>query len=366
MSNRMNPANNAMEFQEWVDIYLENYVYPVCKPSSAAYFADNLRKHAVPQLGDIPLAAIDSAMLQQFLNQQAAHGRLTDGGPLSPKSIRNLRTALSACFTTAVAQGVLQKNPVPGTVIRRSRKPVVETMEEQEREKLLRFLYQDQNLMNVGIILAAEMGMRRGEICALRWQDYDPQRGYLQIRNTVKRLPNGESEGPKTVLVFGPTKSEAGVRSLALSPSLCQLLDRHGERFAVKFGRQPEFEDFIVYSSVGSVTDPDHLTHYFADVLAGLGLNHVKFHALRHTFATRAVEQGIDIESISGILGHTDVTTTTHYYLHPRQNGMNQALWKLAGAPGMPPSQLPLGFRSPRKHHTFTRRSSFGEGVQEA
>ena len=365
MSYRINVANAPMLFREWVEVYLEDYVRPVCKPSSAAYFADNLLKHAVPALGSMPLADIDSAILQRFLNQQAAHGRLTDGGPLSPKSIRNLRTALSGCFTTAVAQGVLRNNPVPGTVIRRSRKPVVETMEEQEREKLLQFLYQDNNLMNMGIILAARLALRRGEICALRWQDFDAIRGYLQIRNTVKRLPNDDPEGPRTVLVFGPTKSEAGVRNLALSPDLCQLLELHAERFAREFRRQPQMDDFIVYSAVGSVTDPDHLTHYFSDVLAGLQLSHVKFHALRHTFATRAVEQGIDIESISGILGHTDVTTTTHYYLHPRQGGMNQALWKLSGAPGTPPTGLPQGFHRPEKSHTFTRRVRFGKEVQE-
>lgn len=356
--------SSAPLLRDWVNEYLDTYVRPVCKPSSTAYFADNLLKHVVPALGDVPLDEIDSATLQRFFNDQAAHGRLTDGGPLSTKSIRNLRTAVSGCFTMAVAQGVLGKNPVPGTVIRRSVKPVVETMSETDHDKLMNFLFTDPNLMNLGIILCASLAMRRGEVCALRWKDYDG--AYLHIHSTVKRLPSDDPQGPKTKLVFGPAKTEAAKRDLALPPDLCTLLDLQAQRFADMFGAPPGPEDFIVFNAVGTLTDPDNLTHYFSDVLAGLGLKHVKLHALRHTFATRAVEQGIDIETVSGLLGHTDVTTTTHYYLHPRQEAMNNALWKLSSAVGTPPKKLPCVVRGQDVSHKYTRRASFavsGEGA---
>lgn len=359
----MSPCTPSTDptFQDWVNEYLETYVKPVCKPSSTAYFADNLLKHAVPALGNLPLSEIDSATLQRFFNQQAAHGRLKDGGPLSAKSVRNLRSAVSGCFTMAVAQGILRSNPVPGTVIRRATKPTVDVMEDQEQETLMNFLYTDPNLMNIGIILAARLALRRGEVCAARWKAWDPHRGYLHIGETVKRLPSEKDGGPKTELVFGPAKSEAGNRDLALPPDLSQLLELQYARFYELFGRYPDPEDFIVYNSTGTLTDPDNLTHYFSDVLAGLGLSHVKFHALRHTFAARAVEQGVDIETVSGLLGHTDVTTTTHYYLHPRQEAMNKALWKLSAAPGMPPKKLPAVIRGREVSHKFTRRANFGE-----
>lgn len=356
-------VSKAPNFREWVDEYLEVYVRPVCKPSATAYFADNLLKRAVPALGEQPLAEIDSATLQRFLNQQASHGRLKDGGPLSPKSIRNLRTALSGCFTTAVAQGLIRVNPVPGTVIRRAPKPTVEIMEEQDYLKLTDFLYTDPNLMNIGVILAARLALRRGEVCALVWENWDRRLGYLRIENTVKRLPSDKEDGPKTELVFGPAKSEAGKRNLALAPDLTTLLELQYERYIALFGCEPGLDDFIVYNSTGTVTDPDNLTHYFSDVLAGLGLAHVKLHALRHTFAARAVEQGVDIETVAGLLGHTDVTTTTHYYLHPRQEAMNKALWKLSAAPGMPPQKLPAVIRGREVSHKFTRRANFGEEV---
>ena len=92
--------------------------------------------------------------------------------------------------------------------------------------------------------------------------------------------------------------------------------------------------------------DPDNLSHYFGDVLDGLSLPHVKYHALRHTFATRAVERGVDIATVSGLLGHADVTTTTHYYVHPREDPMRQAM-AAVGPVGRPylrqHSRIPAG-----------------------
>lgn len=345
--------------KDWVKILLEDYAAPVCKPSAVASLADNLLKHVVPTLGDVPLEQITPAMLQRCLNQEAAHGNLRNGGPLSPKSVRNIRTALSTCFTVAVSQGLLSANPVAGTIVRRAPKPTVETMEDSEAEILVNFLYTDDNLMNAPILFAAKTGVRRGEVAALRWTDYDPQRGYLHINHTVKRLPTNRPEGPKTELVFGPAKTESSNRNLALPPELSVLLEAQYTRFKQLFGREPMDEDFIFFSATGGIIDPDNLTHYFADVLSALHLKHVKFHALRHTFATRAVEQGIDIETVSGLLGHTDVTTTTHYYLHPRQEAMNQALWKLSSAEGTPPRTLPVNHQGAKKQHKHTRRSTF-------
>lgn len=108
------------------------------------------------------------------------------------------------------------------------------------------------------------------------------------------------------------------------------------------------------------MTDPDNLSHYFADILDGLGLQHVKLHALRHTFASRAIEMGVDIDSVSGILGHSNVTTTAYYYLKPRQHGMNDTMWRLSGDNTAVPTVLPSIVRGrEKKDHVHTRRKTF-------
>lgn len=360
----MKAKENNITVEQWVEEYLREYVYPTCKPSAAEHYADNLLKHLVPALGKLSLRDLDAATLQKFFNSQAVHGNLKTGGALSTKSVRNLRVAVSACLTQAVALGMIGSNPVPGTVIRRTPRVNVDTLSEADRSRLLTFLCSDDNdnAMNPALIVAAELGLRRGELCALRWKDYDPA-GYLHINSTVKRLRNSDPDcKSKTRLVINDVKSDSSRRELVLSPFLHQIVTLQAEKYRAEFG-EPGADDFIFFNTVGGITDPDNLTHYFSDVLAGLGLPHVKLHALRHTFASRAVELGVDVETISGILGHSDVTTTAHYYLHPRQQAMNDALWKLSSAPGLPPVRgvSPATVSTPG--HTFRRRSGFSKAA---
>lgn len=348
---------------EWVDEFLDDYVYPVAKPSAAEHYEDNLKKHFVEYCSDLPLAELTTPILQKILNDQSLNGNLRTGGPLSPKSLRNLRTAISACMTQAVVNGLIPCSPVTGTVIKRGRKPNIETMSDESREALLEFVYTDPNLMNAGIVIGAELALRRGEICALRWADFDEESGYLHIRNTVKRLKKRDGDG--TELVINPVKTDCSERSLALPPALHSYLLAQKERFRRMFG-EPGDDDFIVFNSAGRMTDPDNLSHYFSDLLAARNLPHIKLHALRHTLASKMVEEGIDIDSVSGILGHSSVTTTTEYYLKPRQKGMNEALWRMSGTSACPPKELPCVVRGRVQGHVYRRRRVFDAGEEKA
>lgn len=356
----MNSIDSSMTLAEWAEVFLSDYVALSCKPSALEHYEDNLNKHILPEIGDLLLKDITTADIQTMLRNQEQHGNLRDKGRLSAKSLRNMRTAASACFSQAVELGIIHANPVAGTVVRKASRPKVAVMEDESMRQLRDFIYTDDNLMNAGIILAAEFALRRGEICAARWRDYDGV--YLNIRETVKRLKvkHPTEDGPRTKLVFNSVKSDDSDRSLAVSPSSKLFLESQRERFADLFGRYPGPDDFIIYSSTGGITDPDNLSHYFADVLDGLGLPHIKFHALRHTFASHAIEVGIDIDTVSGILGHADVATTASFYLKPRQKPMNDAMWKLSGASGSAPKSLPkrdLMFCG--EEHVHTRRKNF-------
>ena len=352
----------SVTFAEWAEIFLRDYAAASLKPSALEHYEDNLRKHIIPEIGAMPLGSITTADIQAMLRHQEQTGNLRNGGRLAAKSMRNMRTAASACFSQAVESGILGSNPVAGTVVRKAARPRVEVMEDESLRKLRDFLCTDGNLMNVGIILAEEFALRRGEICALRWRDYDGV--YLHIRDTVKRLkvPDGEKQqtgAPKTALVFNSVKTESSDRHLAISPAMQVFLEAQRSRYYELFEREAESDDFIVYSSAGGVTDPDNLSHYFTDLLDGLGLPHVKLHALRHTFASRAIEMGVDIDSVSGILGHSSVTTTAYYYLKPRQKSMNDALWQISGASSAAPSSLPAIIRGREVKQLHNRRKVF-------
>ena len=312
---------------EWLMYWLETYVRPTAKPSSYSHYRDNCEKHIIPALGEVPIGEISAKMLQRFFNEQARTGNLRNHGPLSTKSMRNMRVVLDVAFKQAVSEDVVSHNQVPLTAIKscRTRRPEIMTDEMQER--LERYLFTTHNIYHPGIVLALYTGLRRGEVCALRWRNYNEATGKLTVERTVRRLPNYDADtgANKTELVFNEVKTESSERTLVMPPVVQQMLREQKCRFAQQF-HMPREDDFIIFSKAGGMIDPDNLQHYFARLLCKLGLEHVKFHAIRHTFATRAIENGVDVSTVSGILGHADVTTTTHFYVRPREKAMNRAM----------------------------------------
>ena len=343
---------NNPKLSEWTEYWLSTYVRPVAKPSGYEHYHDNMYKHILPELGELRLTELSTSVIQKFINEVAEHGNLKTGGPLSAKSVKNMRVVLDVCCKRAVSEGYMTANPVQATVCKRCTTPKVEIMTDTSQRILEEWLFNDMSLQNAGITLGLYTGMRLGEVCAARWRNYDFYTGCLQVEETLRRISKFDDSlayGQRTELVFSPAKTNASNRKLFLADIVQDLLVFQYERYQTMFGRIPSGDDFIIFNTKGGCMDPDNLTHYFGDVLAGLGLPHVKYHALRHTFATRAVEKGIDIATISGLLGHADVTTTTHYYVHPREESMRQAMAAIGpvGQAYTRRTRLPSGLPSP-------------------
>ena len=203
---------------------------------------------------------------------------------------------------------------------------------------LQRFLFQDGNLQNMGILLALYTGCRLGEICALRWRDVDWSQQELHLRQTVKRLPRSQRQPGQSVteLVFSPTKGRDGSRRIAAPAVVFALLEMQCRRHETRFGAPVQPGGFVVYNTQDQLTDPDNLSHYFGEVLTALQLPHARFHDLRHTFATRAIEHGMDILTLSGMLGHADVGTTQLEAMHRQVDCITPACGWFRAAPAGP------------------------------
>lgn len=276
----------GVTLREWSQQWLEVYVKPVAKPSGYEHYYDNLHKHILPKLGDMPLKSLTTAVVQHFLNEESLHGNLRTGGALSAKSIKNMRVVLDVCCKRAVADGLMAANPVPATVYTHCRSKKHNIMSDSDQKVLEKWLFSDLSLNNAGIILALYSGMRLGEVCAARWGNYDAMSGTLHITQTVRRVmvdPAAEY-GKRTELIFSSAKSDASERDLYLPEVLQGLLTVQYQRFESLFKRTPNADDFIIYNTVGGVMDPDHLSSYWGDVLDGLGLPHVRFHDIRHPY----------------------------------------------------------------------------------
>lgn len=187
--------------------------------------------------------------------------------------------------------------------VRRKRTPVV-ILNRTEQVRLLRFLYSSINISKAGIILCLSTGLRLGEICALKWSDIDLEQMLLHVNRTVQRIEmkNGIT---KTALLETSPKSAFSLREIPLSDSLTALLTdfkKEGREY-VLCGNKP--------------MEPRTYQNHFKSYLKETNISNYNFHTLRHTFATNCIDNGMDIKSLSEILGHSDVQITLNRYVHP-------------------------------------------------
>ncbi len=319
--------NGEMTLETWLWYWLDMYIRPVAKASTFESYRGHCEKHIIPALGEIKLKDLTSKQIQQFFNEEAKTGNGKNGGVLSPKTMRNMRVVLDVALKQALAEELIHSNPIPLTVIKSARTKKLEVMTDETQEILERYLFENEDPYHPAILFDLYTGVRRGELCALRWRDYNEKAGRITIDETVRRLTNYDAKPgePKTILVFNDTKTDSSCRELQLPVFLQDLIAEQKRKFTAKF-HVPQPDDFIFFSRNGKMLDPDNLQHHFLRILRKLGLEELKFHAIRHTFATRAIEGGIDVSTVSGILGHSNVTTTTRFYVHPREKAMTKAM----------------------------------------
>ena len=239
-------------------------------------------------------------MVQAFLNQMGECGNLRTGGPLSSKSVKNIRVVLDVCCKRAVADGHMKENPVPGTVCRRCPSRTVEVLSDEQQKVLEGWLFENLPCTAPDLCWCCTADAP-GECCALRWSCYDPARGEAH-RETVRRvtedLPGTQEKKPR--LVYSDRKPTPPAGPLALADILLDLLDFQYQRFTDTFGRAPAKRTLSSITKRAGAMDPDNLSSLLWGCAGRTGLPHVKYHAMRHTFATRAIENGVDVATLPG------------------------------------------------------------------
>ena len=189
----------------------------------------------------------------------------------------------------------------------KSRQPNIRVLTRQEQEKLEDFLFQQQDPLCFGVLTALYGGLRIGEVCALKWGDFHFESGTLRINKTLIRIqdvtPNAVS---KTKLLIETPKTDAANRVIPLPEFLMSYLQQ--------FQKAP---DCYLLTGTERYLEPRRCLMKYKQLLQRAGMEEITFHTLRHTFATRCVENGFDAKSLSEILGHANVNTTLQRYVHP-------------------------------------------------
>ena len=292
-----------MTFSEWMDFWYQNYSKPKLRPTTQMGYENAIYKHILPALGKIPLFELSTNEIQQFYAKLKKEGRLIRtelyGEGVSDRTVWSCHTRIRTALDRAVQDGLIRTNPAADCKL-----PPQNTKEMKvlSREEMQRFLIQarEEGYFEL-FLLELATGLRRGEVLALQWDDLDFATGELRIQRQVYRA-NGE-------LVVSAPKTKAALRTIVLPPSLVEVLKEYQQGASSRWMfPSPTKED--------SPLDPATCRKRLQTILDHAGCKRVRFHDLRHVFVTTALESGMDVKTLSTIIGHVSAKTTLNVYTH--------------------------------------------------
>lgn len=295
------------------------------KDSTYVKYHVTLTNHILPQLGQISVEAMSHEVIESFA---AGLLRGENGQPLSPRTVSDILSVLRSILRFARRSGA--SVPCDGSSVR-IRRPTAEirVLTRQEQKQLCLYLYNNRSLRNAGILLSLFAGLRVGEVCALRWEDIDLPGRVLHVRHTMQRIQNLDPEGPRTRVVITAPKSITSTRTIPLTDDLARFLAQ----------LPGEHRGYLLTGEDARFCEPRIMQNHFRKVVEEVGMENANYHALRHTFATRCVELGFDVKSLSELLGHSTVSMTMDRYVHPSLEHKRENLQRLSAL--IPTAQFP-------------------------
>ena len=288
----------------WLEVWMENYAKVKLRPSTFKTSQGFLKNHIKPQIGGIPLADLTSLDLQRF------YKHLLDGGRvdrieakkkpkgLAPKTVRNIHQMIGSAYNLAMEQKLVTRNPTQGCALPKVEHKEMKTLTADQ----LSAFFQEARDSGVYELYYLDLatGLRRGELLGLKWADADLDRGVLKIQRAISRQ-NGK-------VVEAPLKTKNAYRTLPLSADAIDVL--------MQQRRKTGNSEWVFPSPSGGPMSPDSVLHMLQRVLKRAGLPRIRFHDLRHTFATMALQNGVDVKTVSSMLGHYSAGFTLDTYAH--------------------------------------------------
>lgn len=304
-------AETKRRFSFFCDEWLETNRVNL-KESTYVKYAAMLRKYIEPKLGDCFPPAINNSLIGELM------GELLFEEELFPKTVRDILVLLRSILTYTVKQfpGIF---PQPDIRFPKESKKETRVLTEDEQTCFIHYLLMDMDDCKFGVLLALLTGIRIGELCALRWENISFKDNTIKISATMQRLKNMDSNGKaKTRIVIGKPKSVSSDRTIPMSDDTAAFCRK----------MRPKNPSAFVLTGTLNYMEPRLLQYRMERYTHDCGLEGVHFHTLRHTFATRCVEAGFEIKSLSEILGHANTITTLNLYIHSsmelKRNNMNK------------------------------------------
>lgn len=311
---------------DWLDLWYQTYKKSNLRPNTQMSYKRRIYQHIVPALGSIQIDKLTTNDIQQFYAKLKQGGRLLRtelyGEGLSDQTVRGVHTTLHAALDKAVSEKLLFRNPADGCRLPSAKAREMQVLTPEEIQRLL--IQAKEDGCYELLLLELSTGLRRGEICALQWDDLNFRTGELRVQRQVHRI--------KGKLVASPPKTKAGNRSVILPMPVLMVLKEYRKSVNSRWMfPSPVSED--------SPRDPAAVRKRLQTILVRAECKKIRFHDLRHTFSTAALEHGMDIKTLSTIIGHVSSSTTLNIYAHVTDEMRRTAAVKIDQGIGKSESQ---------------------------
>ena len=292
-----------MKYKEWLNEWIELYVKPSVKKRTYEQYTQIVQKRLIPMLGDYDLEDLTPIVLQRYVVDLSQHGNARNGKGLAPNSVNSIILVLRASLSMAYVLGFASE--IASDKVKRPKvtEKTVDSFSIEEQKRIEQAVLRDKRDKMFGIILCLYTGVRIGELLALEWSDIDFVKGELSITKTCY---DGKDESGKSSRITGTPKTESSKRIIPIPKQIIPHLREIKKRSTSKY----------VVGNDSKIITVRSYQRSFELLLKKHKIPHHGFHALRHTFATRAIECGMDVKSLSEILGHKNPTITLNRYVH--------------------------------------------------
>jgi len=289
----------------------KEYKRPYVKQSTMAAYVLILENHVLPYFGDGD--SLREQAVQTFVLQKLERG-------LSVKTIKDILIVLKMVMKFGVKNEWMTyyewdiKYPTTST------SKELEVLSVANHRKILNYIQSHFTFMGLGIYISLGTGLRIGEICALKWSDINVTDGTITVSRTIERIYIIEGEKKHTELIISTPKTKNSCREIPMSKELLAM---------VKPLKKVVNEDFYVLTNDERPTEPRTYRNYYNGLMVKLDIPKLKYHGLRHSFATRCIEAGCDYKTVSVLLGHSNISTTLNLYVHPNMEQKKRCITKM-------------------------------------
>lgn len=299
--------NEQKSISEVVNLWKTDKKQYVKKSSYSAYLL-LIENHLLPAFGN--LYSLEEEAVQAFVLKKLEQG-------LSQKTIKDMLIVLKMVLKFGAKYNWLEYRQFDIQFPTVRKKHDLEVLSRSNQKKIMNYVQAHFTFRNLGVYICLSSGIRIGELCALTWEDVDTDTGIISIKQTIQRIYTIEEGLRKTELILDTPKTKNSIREIPMSRDLLKIL---------KPIKKVVNNSFFILTNDVKPTEPRTYRSYYKNFMNDLGMPELKFHGLRHSFATRCIESKCDYKTVSVLLGHSNISTTLNLYVHPNMEQKKKAI----------------------------------------